>query len=193
MSILVGCLDFESTGLDVENDRIVEAALVVMDLESGAERLAFEKRINPGVHIPAKAVEVHGITDADVVQAPAFASIAQGFAKLLGSVHLIVGHNIARFDAPLLAHELVRAGVSVPAFPPVFDTMLEGRFATDDGKVPTLGELCFALDTPYDPEQAHAALYDVRVNLQAFRRGWQIGAFKVPVIDEILKQRKEAA
>jgi hypothetical protein len=79
--------------------------------------------------------------------------------------------------------------VSPPAFPEVFDTMLHGRGATDDGKIPTLGELCYALDVPYDKAQAHAALYDVRVNLQAFLRGWKLGHFQVPALD----QMKEAA
>jgi DNA polymerase-3 subunit epsilon len=185
MGRLIAGLDFESTGVDPEKDRIVEVAIVFMDLESGEEQGRFERRINPGIHIPAKAVAIHGISDADVMGAPSFAEIAPGFVKLLARVDLLIGHNIERFDAPLLVHELVRAGVSPPHFPPVFDTMLHGRGCTDDGKIPRLGELCFALDVPYDLGRAHQATYDVLVNLQAFRRGWQLGVFTVPELEEV--------
>jgi len=191
--ILIGCLDFESTGLDVTEDRIVEVGLVLVDALTMHERLAYERRINPGMHIPADAVAIHGITDSDVARAPTFATIAPGLVKVLSAVDLLVGHNIERFDVPLLVHELVRAGVSATRFPPVFDTMLQGRCMTDDGKVPTLGELCYALDVPYDPAQAHGALYDVRVNAQAFLRGWQLGVFEVPALAGLTTMKEKAA
>jgi len=183
MTTLVGCLDFETTGVDVAKDRIIQVGLIVVELETGVERLVFERRINPGMHISASAVAVHGLTDSDVAKAPPFATIAPGLVKLLGAVKLLVGHNIERFDCAMLAHELVRVGVSAVSFPPVFDTMMQGRAATDDGKIPTLGELCFAFDTPYDAALAHDALYDVRVNMQAFRRGWELGLFQVPNLE----------
>jgi DNA polymerase-3 subunit epsilon len=147
--------------------------------------MRFERRINPGVHIPANVIEVHGISDADVLGAPSFRSIAGGMVSLLSRVDLIVAHNGEAFDGPLLAHEIARAGVLLPGrLPPIFDTMLVGRGCTSDGKVPTLGELCFALDVDYDPAQAHAALYDVEVMLAAFRRGWQLGVFALPAMAE---------
>jgi DNA polymerase III subunit epsilon len=178
---LITCLDFESTGTSVTDDRIVEVAAVMMELESGDIRLQFERRCNPGVHIPAGAVEIHGITDADVMKAPAFSSMAGGLVKLIERTDLLVWHNGDFFDGPLLLHELNRVGIAPPnPFPPTFDTMLLGRGCTSDGKVPSLGELCFALDVEYDPIKAHGALYDVAINLQAFRRGWELGYFKLP-------------
>jgi DNA polymerase III subunit epsilon len=181
MTLIAG-LDLESTGVDPATDRIVEVAVVVMELETGLTRLRFERRVNPGQHIPAGAVEVHGISDADVMGAPDFRSLAPGIVTLLSKVDLIVAHNGEAFDGPLLVHEILRAGVSrMGTLPPVFDTMLAGRGCTSDGKVPTLGELCFALDVDYDPARAHGALYDVEVLLAAFRRGWELGVFALPV------------
>lgn len=182
MTLIAG-LDLESTGPNPETDRIVEIAIVVMELETGEVRMRFERRINPGIHIPAAVVEVHGITDADVLKAPGFKDVATGLSALLARLDLLVWHNGDGFDGPLLVHEFVRHGLPVPErFPPSLDTMLQGRGCTADGKVPTLGELCFALDVDYDPAQAHAALYDVEVLLAAFRRGWQLGVFEVPTL-----------
>lgn len=181
MTLIAG-LDFESTGLDVEKDRIVEIGLVVMDLETGIEKVRFERRVNPGIHIPPKAVAIHGITDGDVAACQPFKAIAPGFVALLERVDMIVGHNVESYDVPLLVNELVRNGVELKGFPLVFDTMLESRWATDNGKVPSLGELCYALDVPYDPALAHGAAYDVSVNLQAYRRGVQLGVYVPPVL-----------
>lgn len=177
---LVGGFDFESTGVDPNEDRIVEVALKVVELETGKTVLSFQRRINPDRHIPEGAVRIHGIADADVVGAPRFKDIAVGFAALMGKVDILVAHNGEQFDLPLLKAELQRAGVEVAHFPPLFDTMLHCRWATIDGKIPSLGELCFALDVDYDTSKAHAAMYDVDVMLDAFRSGWKLGRIQVP-------------
>lgn len=177
---LIGGLDFETTGLSVTDDRIIEIGLVLMELETGEEKLSFGRKVNPGIRIQPKALEVHGITDADVAGAQPFLTYATGLVAALMKAAVVVGHNHKRFDMPMLDSELARAGLPAQAWPPLFDTMLEGRGCTDDGKVPNLGELCYALDTPYDPALAHGAVYDVRVMLQAFRRGWQLGIFQAP-------------
>lgn len=181
MTIIAG-IDTETTGLDTEKDRIVEIGLILMELETGRELYVLDRKVNPGMHIPPKVVEVHGITDADVMGAPTFDRVAPAVVALLARATLVVGHNTDGFDLPLLVNELIRVGVSATAWPASFDTAQHGRGCTDDGKMPTLGELCYALDTPYDPEQAHGAAYDVRVNLQAFRRGWKLGVFQHPAL-----------
>lgn len=179
---LICCLDTETTGVKPTEDRICEIALVLWDTVTGKERMAFEKRINPQMHIAPGAVKVHGITDADVMGCPDFSTIAPSLANLLGKVDAIVGHNAARFDMVLLVHEMLRVGVTPPELPPVIDTMLDGRWATSDGKIPTLGELCWALDVPYDSDQAHAALYDVRCNLAAYIKAVELGIWEHPEV-----------
>ncbi|MFC1415949.1 exonuclease domain-containing protein [Streptacidiphilus cavernicola] len=55
--------DTETTGVDVEHDRIVTAALVVQDAPDGpVRRRAWVA--DPGLPIPAGATAVHGLTDA---------------------------------------------------------------------------------------------------------------------------------
>jgi len=179
---LIGGLDLETTGVKTDTDRIVEVALIVQDLDTGAEKLRYVRRINPEMHISAKALAVHGITDADVLGCPTFKLVAPLLVKVLEKVDLIVGHNVDGFDMVMLIHEFLRAGITKVDLPPSFDTMLALRGATADGKFPTLGELAWALDVPYNPEQAHGAGYDVEVTLAAFRNGLKFGQFKRPAM-----------
>jgi DNA polymerase-3 subunit epsilon len=178
--VLVGCIDLETTGVKVDTDRICEVALVIQDMDSGTERLAYVRRINPEMHIAAGASRVHGIMDADVMGCPTFKTAAPLLMKVIDRCDLIIGHNHISFDIPLLIHEMIRCGAMFTKSAELFDTMLEGRWATPDGKMPTLGELCWALDVDYDPALAHAAKYDVDKTLECFRRGIALGHFKMP-------------
>ena len=62
--------DLETTGVDVTKDRIVEISLFKV-MPNGTEECK-TRRINPGVPIPARATEVHGITDDEVKDCPSF-------------------------------------------------------------------------------------------------------------------------
>ena len=101
-------IDLETTGTDVREDRIVEVA--VLTVYPGGKVVPFVRRVNPGRPIPAGASAVHGITDADVAGAPAFAAIAPDlFATLTGCD--IAGFGVVNFDLPLLVNEFARVGL----------------------------------------------------------------------------------
>jgi len=112
-------IDLETTGLDVQRDRIVEIAIVKLHPDGRRERLV--RRVNPGVPIPYPATRVHGIRDEDVAAAPPFAELAAEIERLLEGADL-AGFNAIRYDLPLLACEFARAGR--PA-------VLEGRAVLD--------------------------------------------------------------
>ena len=175
-------IDTETTGVDVTKDRIVELALILQDFDTRADRLRYVVRLNPEMRINPKALAVHGIASADLVGCKTFVQVAPLVVKIIDKVDLIVGHNLLKFDLPLLINELLRVGVMFTKSPMLFDTMVEGRGCTPDGKFPTLGELCYSLDVDYDssPGAAHAADYDVDVTLRAFHRGIRLGIFKMP-------------
>jgi len=106
---LVG-FDLETTGLDVEKDRIVQMALI--RIEPGGARRTFETLVNPERPIPPEASAVHGITDADVRDQPTFSQIRREVEETLHEADL-AGFNSVRFDLPLLQSELRRAGSEI--------------------------------------------------------------------------------
>ena len=103
-------LDLETTGVDAAKDRIVEISLVKV-FPNGDEKIK-TRRINPGMHIPAEATAIHGITDEDVKNEPRFEQIAKSLAAYIEGCDL-GGYNSNRFDIPVLAEEFLRAGVDV--------------------------------------------------------------------------------
>jgi DNA polymerase-3 subunit epsilon len=186
--IIVG-LDLETTGLSQEGGhRIVEIATVIKEVTvcpiagpTIAHKGAWTTRINPQRPIDPGAQRVHGISFEDVALCPTWDKVAPTVQRMLKVADLVVAHNGAEFDLPFIALELARVGLS-PIHVPFVDTCKMATWATPNGKNPKLQELCFATGVPYDPELAHAALYDVQVMLDAFFVGVKKGFFTLPTI-----------
>ncbi len=100
--------DLETTGINTAKDRIVEIA--ILRVEPDGTEINKTWRVNPGMHIPEEASKVHGIYDEDVADAPTFKEIATEIYELIRDADL-AGFNSNRFDVPLLAEELLRAGI----------------------------------------------------------------------------------
>jgi DNA polymerase-3 subunit epsilon len=181
MTIVTG-FDLETSGLLAPEHRILECALILYDLESQTRLGSFVRRWNPGRPIEAKAQEVHKITFEQVAHLPRLEDDKEGqqlICRVLSKSDYIVAHNGIGFDAPFIDQEFARIGVALPRMR-VIDTMLQGRWATPLGKPPNLGELCFAARVHYDPEQAHAAEYDVDRMMECFFHGYTRGFFNLP-------------
>src|SRR5208337_2967117 len=101
-------LDLETTGIKVQTDRIVEISLLKL-LPDWSNEIK-TRRLNTGIAIPAQATAIHGITDADVLNEPAFARIARSLATYLEGCDLC-GYNIWIFDLRMLVSEFKRAEV----------------------------------------------------------------------------------
>ena len=82
-----------------------------MKIHPDGRREDWERRLNPGIPIPAASTAIHGITDADVASAPRFRDVAAELAAYLAGCDL-AGYNIAGFDLPVLRAEFLRAGVA---------------------------------------------------------------------------------
>jgi DNA polymerase III subunit epsilon len=176
--------DVETTGLEIGDHRIIEYydAAWLWDLHSKPELIDQTYfKINPERNIPLESQRIHHITPADVEGCPPWRKVAPEIHRSLARADLVVAHNGKSFDLPFLNYEFARVGLE-ELDPPLVDTMLEGRWATPQGKVPNLGELCFACDVPYDTTsgKAHAADYDVGVMMQCFFRALSWGWFKLP-------------
>ncbi|HRH71110.1 MAG: 3'-5' exonuclease [Flavobacteriales bacterium] len=99
--------DLETTGIKIGRDRIVQIGVVRLLVDG--TRTTYQTLINPGMPIPAEATAVHGITDADVADAPALEDVARDVLDELSGCDL-AGFNCLRFDIPFLAEELHRVG-----------------------------------------------------------------------------------
>lgn len=99
--------DLETTGINITKDRIVEIAVIRVDPD-GTET-SYCKRVNPGMPIPAEISAIIGITNDDVKNEPRFEAIANEVVEFIGESDL-AGYNSNKFDIPVLAEELMRAG-----------------------------------------------------------------------------------
>ena len=102
--------DLETTGINIVSDRIVEISYLKIYPDGREESKT--RRINPEIPIPPQATAIHGITDEDVKDSPAFKSIAKSLAAQIEGCDL-AGYNSNRFDIPLLAEEFLRADVDL--------------------------------------------------------------------------------
>ena len=100
--------DLETTGTNVGKDRIVEICILKVNPDASRESKTW--LVNPEMYIPKEASAVHGISDEDVKDAPTFKEIAPKVMEMISGSDL-GGFNSNRFDVPLLAEELLRAGL----------------------------------------------------------------------------------
>jgi len=101
-------VDLETTGLDIIKDRIVEIAVLKINVD-GKEEIKV-RRVNPEMPIPAESTAIHGITDEDVKNEPTFKEVAKSLVSYIEGCDF-AGFNSNKFDFPLLAEEFLRAGI----------------------------------------------------------------------------------
>ena len=99
--------DIEATGLSITTDRIIEIAIV--KISPNGERNEFLKRVNPEIPIPKESSEIHGIYDDDIKNEPTFKQILPDLEEFLEDADF-AGFNSNKFDLPILAEEMLRAG-----------------------------------------------------------------------------------
>jgi DNA polymerase-3 subunit epsilon len=104
--------DIETTGLNISKDRIVEISILKIYPPNGEKKESKTLLFNPGIPIPKDVSHIHGITDADVQNAPTFKECAKELAQFFDDCDL-AGYNCNKFDIPLLAEEFLRAGIDI--------------------------------------------------------------------------------
>lgn len=101
-------IDLETTGLNPDQDRIIEIA--ILKILPDGETVKYVKRLNPQIPIPAEATAVHGIRNQDVAGEPSFQKVAHEMADLLKECDL-AGFNVLKYDLRLLRREFERSGI----------------------------------------------------------------------------------
>ncbi len=102
--------DLETTGVSVNDDRIVEISILKVSPDGEEESKTW--LVNPERHIPKESSDIHGILDEDVKDKPTFKEIAKDVATFIEGCDM-AGFNSNRFDVPLLAEEFLRADVDI--------------------------------------------------------------------------------
>ena len=103
-------IDLETTGINIAIDRVIEIAIV--KIMPDKTKLVKHKFINPQMPIPKSSIDIHGITDEKVKDAPTFKEVANELKQFIDNADLS-GYNSNRFDIPLLMEEFLRAGIEL--------------------------------------------------------------------------------
>lgn len=157
------CVDCETTGLDPENNRIIEIAVVVFT-ESGIID-SFETLIDPEMPIPEESTVIHHITNDMVVNKPKIKEVLPQVLAMIGK-HILIGHGIL-FDIACLTNSCKRAAIPCSVSSNLFlDTL---RLARLYGQSPINSLEKLREHFNIAAEGAHRAMNDVLVNIKVFK------------------------
>ncbi len=101
--------DLETTGLNLQLDRIIEIAY--LKIFPSGQATSEQILVNPETEIPKEASAIHGITNETIKNKPPFRQIAQEIWEIFNNCHYS-GFNIINFDLPLLKREFLRTGIN---------------------------------------------------------------------------------
>ncbi|MCD7033745.1 PolC-type DNA polymerase III [Metabacillus sp. GX 13764] len=146
--------DVETTGLSAVYDTIIELAAV--KIKDGEIIDRFESFANPHHPLSATTINLTGITDDMVRDAPEVKEVLQDFKNWIGN-DILVAHN-ASFDMGFLNDGYKNLLQEPKAANPVIDTLELGRFLYPELKNHRLNTLCKKFDI--ELTQHHRAIYD---------------------------------
>ncbi|MCW3073780.1 MAG: polymerase subunit epsilon [Flaviaesturariibacter sp.] len=101
-------IDIEATGSNPSIDRIVEIAIIKIMVDG--TRTVKRKLFNPQMPIAQNIIDIHGITNEMVKDAPTFKKSAQEIKQFMDGCD-IACYNAYRLDLPILVEEFIRADV----------------------------------------------------------------------------------
>ena len=150
-------LDTETTGLDVkEGHRLIEIGACEMINHVLTDK-TFHVYINPEREIDIDAVNIHGISNEDLIEKPKFSEICDEFLDFIGNSALII-HN-ADFDVSFINNELKLCGKNFEIKNPIIDTLKLAK-KKFPGSLVNLDSLCKRFDINLNSRKFHGALID---------------------------------
>jgi len=175
----VVALDIETTGLNSQEDRIVEIALV--KIENGITARLFSSFINPEKSIPLSGLPVNNIKPSMLSDAPRFRDIARRISEFVNGETLLIQN--ADFDIPFLKAEFKRCSMEFPSTF-VYDTLHIAKklFSFEKNSLSYLAGF-YNLDA----RDMHRAEKDARLAYEIFARFYG----EKPL--EVLKLKRETA
>lgn len=153
-------LDTETTGFDPkQGHRMVEIGCIEIEdlLPTGR---TFHRYINPGRHIDAEVIRIHGVTNEKVADAPRFHDVGDELLDFIAGAP-VVAHN-AGFDRAFINFELELCGRPIVPDERWIDTLALAlkRFP---GMGNSLDALCKRFKISLAERTLHGALIDARL------------------------------
>lgn len=150
-------LDCETTGLDPQNERIIEIGCVeLLDMIPTGNEL--QLYFNPGKKMNEEVINIHGITNEFLENKPFFSECFQEFYDFIGN-GIIVAHN-ADFDKSFLDSEFRRLNKPILTNE-VVDTLKIARQLYGTGN--SLDNLCKRYGINSSIRKKHGALLDAQL------------------------------
>ena len=148
-------LDTETTGLNFNNDKIIEIGIVEL-IDNVLTQNHFHEYINPEMNINLSAQKIHGISNEFLIGKPTFNKIARNFLDFVKD-DIIIIHN-AEFDTNFINKELQNCGFNSMKNS-VVDTI---KLAKKEfpGQAVNLDSLCKKLNINNTRQDFHGALLD---------------------------------
>jgi DNA polymerase-3 subunit alpha (Gram-positive type) len=153
------CIDLETTGLDPKRDKIIEIGAV--KVEDGKITAQWESFVNPGRSLEERIVELTGICDEQLADAPQIGQVLPAFHDFTKD-QVILGHSVL-FDFSFLKKAAVdgrmkfeRCGI---------DTLKIARKYLQELESRSLGSLCTYYGIPHS---AHRALADAMATVALY-------------------------
>lgn len=154
-------VDLETTGLNAASDKIIEIGAIKK--REGCEDVVYNSFVNPKIEISERIVELVGITNDMVKDAPCISDIIGEFIEFMEDLPLL-GHNLL-FDFGFLktaaaqnGYKLTKSGI---------DTLEIARKCLPDLESRKLEYLCKYFDI--QEERHHRAWNDARVTGELYQ------------------------
>ena len=165
--------DLETTGLNPKRAEIVEIGAHRLG-GTGNEVERFYRLVRPpGGYIPRAATRIHRIDTETVKDAPGIEMVLPEFLGFIQD-RILIGHNVAAYDNPILARDLrryLKMGLSAPHY----DTLATARRLFPRQRC-SMSALAEKFEIEHGP--LHNVLEDVRVNREIFKELIKIDAHK---------------
>ncbi len=153
-------IDIETTGLSPAAEKITEIAIFIHDGQQLVDE--FVSLINPEKKIPYRIIQMTGINNQMVEQAPKFYEVAKKIVEITKDC-IIVGHNV-RFDYGFIRNEFKSLGYDFHS--PTLDTIKLSRKLIPGRPSYGLGKLC--KDLGIENTARHRAAGDAMATLKLF-------------------------
>lgn len=155
------CIDLETTGLDPKRDKIIEIGAVRVD--DNQITAQWESFVNPGRKLEERIVELTGIRDEQLVDAPKIEQIFPEFLDFI-SDRVLLGHSVL-FDFSFLKKAAVNERMTFER--QGIDTLKIARKYLQNLESRSLEHLCKYYGIPHS---AHRALEDVKATVALYKR-----------------------